>query len=319
MHSQSPDSIMTPVVWWVRNLPNCHNQQKRGSSRNSPLPPAKRHVSVPAGKRESYPGVCSVASTIQGQNSTPSSSLNKSHVADITRRMTSTPSTIQRQSINMPTPTPGTTSRSTPAPQGTSSHRVVSSRKSGIAISPTPLCGHDNLPTPFPSPVARVIITNPLRTRAAENNQGQREWLSQPQAVSTPRSMVSGRCSIHRFGHSDMMRLVFVTARHLELYMWNRRPFMSVSGWETVSYATRHVSKALAEASHWQVIETHRNTAMQQNNIWFIAFEVRTKGILKEVCWRNGPRWILCARTGTRFEHKSIRLNPIFFNLQGTT
>jgi len=34
---------------------------------------------------------------------------------------------------------------------------------------------------------------------------------------------------------------------------------------------------------------------MQQNNIWSIAFEARTKEILKEVCWSNGPRWILHA------------------------
>jgi len=77
--------------------------------------------------------------------------------------------------------------------------------------------------------------------------------------------------------------------------MWNRRPFMSASDLETVSYATRRISKALAEAQHWQIIETYWNTAMQQNNIWSIAFEARTKEILKEVCRSNGPRWILHA------------------------
>jgi hypothetical protein len=59
---------------------------------------------------------------------------------------------------------------------------------------------------------------------------------------------------------------------------------MSASDLEMVSYATRHVAKALAEALHWQIIETYWNTALQQNNIWSIAFEVRTKEILKEVC-----------------------------------
>jgi hypothetical protein len=53
---------------------------------------------------------------------------------------------------------------------------------------------------------------------------------------------------------------------------------------ERVSYATRRVSKALAEAPHWQIIEMYWNTAMQQNNIWSIAFEAHTKEILKEVC-----------------------------------
>jgi hypothetical protein len=81
-----------------------------------------------------------------------------------------------------------------------------------------------------------------------------------------------------------MTHHVFATVRLLELYMWNRRPFMSASEVETVSYATRRVSKALAESPHWQIIETYWNTAMQQNNIWSIACEARTKDILKEVC-----------------------------------
>ena len=70
-------------------------------------------------------------------------------------------------------------------------------------------------------------------------------------AVSTPRSVVSGSRSIHRFGHSDMTRLVFATGRHLELYMWNGGPFMSASDFETVTYAMRRVAKALAETPHW--------------------------------------------------------------------
>jgi hypothetical protein len=66
--------------------------------------------------------------------------------------------------------------------------------------------------------------------------------------------------------------------------MWNRWQLISASDLETVSYATRRVSKAFAEAPHWQIIEMYRNTTMQQNNIWSIAFEVYTKEILKEVC-----------------------------------
>jgi hypothetical protein len=42
--------------------------------------------------------------------------------------------------------------------------------------------------------------------------------------------------------------------------------------------------KELAEAPHWQILEKYWNTAMQQNNIWSIAFEACTKEILKEVC-----------------------------------
>jgi hypothetical protein len=81
-----------------------------------------------------------------------------------------------------------------------------------------------------------------------------------------------------------MTCLVFATGRLLERYMWNRRPFMSASDLETVSYATLCVLKALAEGPPWQIIETYWTTAMQQNNIWSIAFETRTKEIWKEVC-----------------------------------
>jgi len=284
MPSQSPHLDMTLVVRHVRSLDNRQNQQKRGPSGNSQLPPAKRRVSVPAGKRDSTQGGSSVASTIQGQYSIPSSSLNNSRIADISQRVTSIPSAAQRRSINTPTATPVTSSRSTPAPGGTATRHVVSSPAFCIAITPTPLSGLENLPTLIPNPEACTIITNPLRTRATEKNQRQSQWQLQPQAVSTPRSMLSGSRCIHRFGHSDMTRLVFATGRLLGLYMWNRRPFMSASDLESISYATRCISKALAEAPHWQIIETYWNTAMQQNNIWSIAFEARTKEILKEVC-----------------------------------
>jgi len=81
-----------------------------------------------------------------------------------------------------------------------------------------------------------------------------------------------------------MTRLVFCTGTLLELYMWTRRQFMSASDSEILSYAMQLVAKALAEAPHWQMIEKYWNTARQENNIWSIAFEARTKEILKEVC-----------------------------------
>jgi len=159
MLSQSPNPVTSPVV---RNDQSRQNQQTQGPSGNSQLPPAKRRVSVPAGKRDSSQGGSSVASTIQGQNSTPSSSLNNSRVADII------PSATHRQSIITPTTTPGTSSRNTPAPsrttQAESTRHVVSSPASGIASTPTPLSGLENLPTAIPNPEARTIITNPLQT-----------------------------------------------------------------------------------------------------------------------------------------------------------
>jgi hypothetical protein len=242
MPSQCPHPVTYPVVRNVQSLSNCQNQQKRGTSGNSQLPPAKRRVSVLAGERDSTQRGSSVASTNPGQNSTPSSSLNNSRVADITERMTSTPSATQRRSTITPTATPSTSSRNTPAPSGIaqrdSTHRVVSSPASGVASSLTPLSGVENLPTLITNPEARAIITNPLRTRAPERNQRHRQWQLQPQAVSTPRSVVSGSHSIHRVRHSDMTRLIFATGRLLELYMWTRWPFMSVTDLETVSCAT---------------------------------------------------------------------------------
>jgi len=178
MPSQSPHPVTSPVVWNFQSLANCQNQQMRGPSGNSQLLPAKRRVSVPAGERDSFQWGSSVASTMQGQNSTPSSSPNHSRVAGITQRAISTTSTTQQQSTITPTATPGRSSRNTPAPSGTtqtdSTRRVVSSPASSIANTPTPLSGLEILPTSISNLEARGIITNPLQMRATEMNQRHR-------------------------------------------------------------------------------------------------------------------------------------------------
>jgi hypothetical protein len=288
MPSERPHRDMTLVVRNVRSLANCLNQLKGGPWGNSQLLPAKRHITVPAGERDSSQGGSSIPCTIQGQNFTPSSSLKNSRVADINQRVTSTPSATLRRSTNTPTATPGTSSRNRLAPSGTIptelTCRCASSPASGLCSTPTPLSGLENLPTTIPNPEARVIITNPLRTRATKMNQTQRQWQLQPQAVSTPRSMVSGGGIIQCFGHSDMRSLVFATGRLMALYMRNRRPFTCASDMQMSSYTTRRSSKALSEVPHWQISERYWNTAMQQNNIWTIAFKARTMEILKEVC-----------------------------------
>jgi hypothetical protein len=116
--------------------------------------------------------------------------------------------------------------------------RVVSSPASGIASTPTPLCPFENLPTPIPNPEAHAIITNPLQTQDTEKNPRQGQWQWQMQAAFTPRSVVSGIRSIHYVGHSNMTRPVFAKGRLLDLYMWNRRPFVSASDMEMVCYPT---------------------------------------------------------------------------------
>jgi len=173
-HSESPHPVPSLVARNVWSLADRQNQQKRGLSGNSQLPPAKRCVFVTAGKRDSSQGGSSIASTIQGQNYTPSSSLNNCCVANITQRVISTWSATRWQSFIIPSATLGTRSRNPPAPSGTtqtdSTCRVVCSPKSGIASTPTPPSGPENLPTHIPYAEARTIITNPLPTRATERN-----------------------------------------------------------------------------------------------------------------------------------------------------
>jgi hypothetical protein len=53
-----------------------------------------------------------------------------------------------------------------------------------------------------------------------------------------------------------MTCLVFAMGRLLELYLWNRQPFMYASDLEMVSYATQYGAKALAEAPHCQIVVT---------------------------------------------------------------
>jgi len=250
MPSQRPHPETTAVLRNVLSLANRQNQQTPGPSGNSQLPPARRCISLLAGERDSSQGRSSIASTILGQNSTRSSSLNISRIADIPQHMTSTPSATQRRSIHTATATP-----STPAHGGTSHTYspcfVVSSPASSIASTPSSLSSLENLPTPTANADTRAVITNPQQTWATERNQRLRQWQLQPQEVSTPWSVVSGIRSIHQFGHSDMTHLVFATGRLLELQRWNRWPLLSASNLETISYATQRVREALAAAPHW--------------------------------------------------------------------
>jgi len=72
---------------------------------------------------------------------------------------------------------------------------------------------------------------------------------------------------------TDITWLVLTSGRLLVLYMLYRHPPMSASDLAMVSYATQSVATSSAEAPHWQIIEKYRNTAMQQDNNWSIAFE----------------------------------------------
>jgi len=242
MPSQSPHLDMTPVVWTVRSLANRPNQQKRGHLGNSQLPPAKRRVTVPAGERDSIQGGSSVASTIQGQNSIPSSSLNNSRIADINQHVTSTPCATQRRAINTTTTTPVTSSRSTPAPGGTSTRCVVSRPAFGIGITPTPLSGLENLPTPIPNPEARAIITNPLRTWATERI----------------RDKGSGNCNRRRCLHLDQWSPAVAASIDLVTPTWCVWCLQQADSWS---------STCRTESRLW-VQATWRAYVMQSDAFW---------------------------------------------------
>jgi hypothetical protein len=92
MHSQSPHLDTTPVIGNGWSLANCVHHQMRWRSGTFQLPHAKRTITIAAGATDPFQGVSSVASTSEGQNSIPSSSLHNSHIADIDQHMTSTPS-----------------------------------------------------------------------------------------------------------------------------------------------------------------------------------------------------------------------------------
>jgi len=128
---------------------------------------------------------------MQGQNTTPSSSLKNSQVEVFTRIVTSSPSATHRRTIITSNARPGTSSQNTHSRSGItqsdSTLHVESCTAFGIASTPTHLSGLENLPTPMPDPEAPVILTNQLRIQATERNQTQREWQLQMQAVSSPR------------------------------------------------------------------------------------------------------------------------------------
>jgi hypothetical protein len=116
-----------------------------------------------------------------------------------------------------------------------------------------PSGGHDILPTPIMNPDTSATITNPLRTRATKMNQRQLLWQLQLQLVSTPRSVVSSSRSIHQFGCSDTMHLLFGMGRLMELYMSNRRLCRSARDMEMVRFAMGCVAKASANVNRSRI------------------------------------------------------------------
>jgi len=165
MPSQSPHADTTAIVG------NVQKEQTHRASWNSQLSPAERRVSALAGKRDSYQGGSSTASTMHAQNSTHASLLNNPRSTEITQHMNVTQSAPQRKSINTRTATLGS---NTPAPVGTSQtasmHCNVSSPTSSIASTHAPLSGLEYMPTPIPNSEAHAIIPNPLQMRAIERN-----------------------------------------------------------------------------------------------------------------------------------------------------
>ena len=152
------------------------------------------------GERDSSQGQSSVHWTIQGQNSTPSSSLNNSRVAHITQSVTSPQAATQRRTIITPTATAGTSHHNTLALSGTiltdSTCHTVSSPASGIASTPTPLSCPENLPTPILNPKASEIIYK-VTANASYRKESETEELAIATACGVYTSINSLRHSLH--------------------------------------------------------------------------------------------------------------------------
>jgi hypothetical protein len=213
-------------------------------------------IAVLATKKNCSQRGSSITSTIQGQNSTTSLSLSNCALVDITWCVTPTQSATQRQSTNTPScmqVTPG----STRTPWTDSTCRIVCSPPSSIASTPRPLRSLEILLTCNHHPAAYAIMPNLLPMWDTQRNQKQVQWEFQLQTLSIHWLVVSSSCSIHLICHSDLTHLVFAIGRLRKLYMWNIQQYMSLSDFEMVSFATQHFAIALAESSHWQIIETY--------------------------------------------------------------
>jgi hypothetical protein len=138
---------MPLVVQNVQHFADHPKHEMCRPSGNSQLLPGNHNVSGPAGKRDSSEAESSICCTIRGRNSTRSSLLNNSHLADITQHVTFTQSASQLSSIDSPTAMLGTSSHSTASPGGASqtalSSCVVSRPASCIGCTCTPLSSHE--------------------------------------------------------------------------------------------------------------------------------------------------------------------------------
>jgi len=104
--------------------------------------------------------------------------------------------------------------------------------------------------------------------RATHNLQKQRQWQMKPQVVSTTQSVDCGSCSMHRFSHTDIMRLWLVTSRVLEHNMQNRRAHMSARNFQMAHDVMQHIAKAYAANLHWQINEMYWNTTQSAKIIF---------------------------------------------------
>ena len=266
----------TKIANIATNRMHGHKRMQSGSA----LPPAKTLVSTPHDKSNDHPREGStICSATRGQIATLSSSLKTAQV------MENSPRIIYKQSPTEQVPSPSSSGRGNFLPSPTA--RVEYSLPPEVPSCLSPLAGLENRPIPIPNPDARATITNPLRTQSKKSGDKRkdRQWHEaqvQSQEFITPISQVVGSRSIHKYGHTDMTRLVFATSRLVERYMWKKRPFMNAMDLEMVGYKPRRILKVFV--NDLQIIEKRWTTAMQQKDIWSIAFEARSKDILKEVC-----------------------------------
>ena len=160
------------------------------------------------------------------------------------------------------TPTPQNAISQSPAPNRSLSNAIPSSsvgnqsQSTGIpsslqssplphnplVSSPAPSRELQNDGTPVPHDSASASITFPLQQKTGRTER--RQWsdgVIQREEELIPGSRIVGSRSIHRFGHTDMTRMINETSRKVELFMWTKQPFMNGMELEEVGFPTRDV------------------------------------------------------------------------------
>lgn len=161
--------------------------------------------------------------------------------------------------------------------------------------SPTLRVGQRNEHTSISRARQTSVFTQPLRHSAST-----RQWSDSPVqpaglSSSPPTSSIVGRRSIHRYGHSDMTRLVNETTRLVERFMWLQQPFMNSREVEQVSFIipmadTDTRSKKHQSSAHRVLLE--RSYGKYRHTLHYLR--IKCKGDIKGCLYSHFSSCITC-------------------------